>query len=210
MVQDNGFSKLEQITDFKTLDQQLPGFNLSEISIFLDGNQAQLQNLFTMFVEDFADIDQQIVDLLAVEKFTQAEHLLHQMKGVAGNLGAQNLFAVSQILDAELKLGYFNQHSLENWQIKVNETLCILRDFLSSQPKTAPLRATPHQVDVNANLLELDALLAKNLFVGEDLLFKLMQANNIAEDIELQKLLKYIRHYDYLDARQVIACLLNK
>jgi signal transduction histidine kinase/DNA-binding response OmpR family regulator/HPt (histidine-containing phosphotransfer) domain-containing protein len=108
----------------------LPGFDLSEIMPLLDGDYSQLQNIFVMFQEDFSDVADHISEKLNAGEIVAAEHQLHQMKGVAGNIGAIKLYDVSQALDIQLKQGFYDNKLWDEWKVVFSETLQIISNFI--------------------------------------------------------------------------------
>jgi HPt (histidine-containing phosphotransfer) domain-containing protein len=108
----------------------LPGFDLSEIMPLLDGDYSQLQNIFVMFQEDFSDVADHISEKLNAGEIVAAEHQLHQMKGVAGNIGAIKLYDVSQALDIQLKQGFYDHKLWDEWKVVFSETLQIISNFI--------------------------------------------------------------------------------
>ncbi len=112
----------------------LPGFDLSEILPLLDGDIAQLSNILQMFQEDFSSSMLDIQSNLVVGNIKTAEHQLHQMKGVAGNIGAMELYEVSQALDQQLKEGFYDEKLWRKWKMVYKHTLQIINGYLAANP----------------------------------------------------------------------------
>ncbi len=110
----------------KCAQRELPGFRLHKVNVrqtkplppFADlpgidtksglarvgGNQTLYQNLLVKFKQNFSKSSAELADLLARrETHPQALRLVHTIKGVAGNIGAEALAAVAAELEAEIK-----------------------------------------------------------------------------------------------------------
>ncbi len=109
---------------------ELPDFDLRDILALLGDDYSQLFHVFCMFKEDFFPIYEEICSKLSKYEFFEAERLLHQLKGVAGSIGATKLHAMSEELDQQLKKGSFEQATFEKWQETFKITMQILEDYL--------------------------------------------------------------------------------
>ncbi|GAB4272610.1 MAG: hypothetical protein Kow0065_21780 [Methylomicrobium sp.] len=160
-----------------------------------------------LFSEDYAKTDEHIAGLLAENRLEAAEQQLHKLKGIAGNLGAQELHRASEKLDAELKQGEYQTETLTAWRNSFEKTFATI-DRLSAQDfAPAPLAAP--DVTLQTLALELDNLLAQHDFVPLELLDQLQQLVPNDRQDQLPQLLHLIEIIDYPAARTALHSLLT-
>ncbi len=111
---------------------ELPGFNLRDIISMLGNDYSQLVQIFCMFKEDFVPVFDKIILKLNNNEFYEAERLLHQLKGVAGNIGAETLYTISEELDSQLKTDSFKQETLDQWKIVFADTMQVVEGYISN------------------------------------------------------------------------------
>ncbi len=90
------------------LPDELPGFDLSDALYRLMGNACLLREIILEFAENHAGMVEQIKDSMTVEDWDGVRRRIHSLKGVAGNIGAQDLARGAK--DAELA---FRERGLE-------------------------------------------------------------------------------------------------
>jgi signal transduction histidine kinase/CheY-like chemotaxis protein len=112
----------------------LPGFDFSNLLFIFDGNQAQIVKLLTNFYKQHADFLVEIEEKFAVNDLDAAEKLVHDLKGVAGNISAQNLYSAAEALDAGLKRRILEPSVYAVFKNTLQETLANLASFLKSLP----------------------------------------------------------------------------
>jgi two-component system, sensor histidine kinase and response regulator len=83
--------------------ETLPGFDLAEGLQRLQGNKVLYRKLLLNFAVSYAHIAGELRKVLDVNDYDQAHHLVHSIKGVAGNLAAGELQAVTVGLEKLLK-----------------------------------------------------------------------------------------------------------
>lgn len=177
-----------------------PGFDFSKILPMLNNDDEQLCEILRMFREDFADAAQRITEKLAAGEQAQAEKLLHQTKGVAGNVGAVALYQLSQELDQQLKQNSYSTELLAQWQTLFAETLITLDSFTAEQPAAS----NPDQETSQRLLLQLDSLLAENNFISNDLLQCLRNSLEPEQQDDCKELIARIKKLDYVGARLIL------
>jgi len=85
------------------LPESLPGFDLEAGLKRLGGNQRLYRKLLFDFGSDYGDVGGQIKDALAAGDFDQAHSLVHNIKGLAGNLEAGDLQAAAVAMEKLVK-----------------------------------------------------------------------------------------------------------
>ena len=196
-----------------SLTEQLPGFALQDVLEILDGNTAQLKNMFLLFAAQFAQAAADINQLIAAGKPQEAALYLHQIKGVAGNLGALALRHAVVNFEAQLKAGEPLTEQPEFERV-LAQTLTAIAAFTSPEPaeessaQAAQLSEHLLASDLchwqRAELLlkELRELLEGHGFVPHELLQSLKQALCCASlHKPLATLERQINNFSYDEAR---------
>ncbi|NES67716.1 MAG: response regulator, partial [Okeania sp. SIO2D1] len=112
-------SKIDSIRTAQTADYQavspppllcaaeesliLPGFDVQAGVHRMGGNLKTYRNLLRMFREQNQNTLAQIQVAIATAEYTTAQKQIHTIKGTAGNIGAQDLFATADALEKSLQ-----------------------------------------------------------------------------------------------------------
>ncbi|MFC1848915.1 two-component regulator propeller domain-containing protein [candidate division CSSED10-310 bacterium] len=88
-----------------SLPPQLPGLNIQAGLRRIGANKELYLKLLTEFCRDFADSDADIKSALKNQDLTSAQQLIHTLKGVAGNISANELYDTAQALEKEIHEG---------------------------------------------------------------------------------------------------------
>ncbi|MEB3167073.1 MAG: response regulator [Cyanobacteriota bacterium] len=83
----------------------IEGFDTERALERVGGNVRLYQRLLTSFVHTQADAPERLAAALAADQRTEAERIVHTIKGVAANLGATALADAAACLDAEILRG---------------------------------------------------------------------------------------------------------
>ncbi len=84
---------------------KLPDFDLSGALARFGGNKDFLGKMLRQFGDEFAHAQSRLDSLMSAGRQADAAHFLHQLKGVAGNVGAQALYEAAHTLELELQAG---------------------------------------------------------------------------------------------------------
>jgi signal transduction histidine kinase/DNA-binding response OmpR family regulator len=87
------------------LPESLPGFDLADGLKRLQGNKALYRKLLLNFAADYCEVANEIREALDAEDFEHAHSLVHNIKGLAGNLSATDLQAAAVNLEKLVKGG---------------------------------------------------------------------------------------------------------
>jgi len=79
----------------KELPESLPGFDLADGLKRLQGNQKLYRKLLLNFAADYYEVVNEIREALDAEDFERTHSLVHNLKGLAGNLSAMDLQAAA-------------------------------------------------------------------------------------------------------------------
>jgi polar amino acid transport system substrate-binding protein len=93
----------EAVTADNQLPEHLPGFDLADGLKRLQGNKRLYRKLLLSFASDYNAIGNEIRKALDAEDFDQAHSLVHNLKGLAGNLAAADLQAAAVNLEKLVK-----------------------------------------------------------------------------------------------------------
>jgi two-component system sensor histidine kinase/response regulator len=123
---------------------EIAGLDVADGLNRVAGNRKLYRSLLGQFVEQQADTVSAVRASLAREDFVSPEHLMHTLKGVAGNLGAKALSGLAAELERSLRDR--NAQSLEAGLSSIARELARLmeaiRNFLAAGATDAPLRTS--------------------------------------------------------------------
>jgi len=117
---------IPQISASKKLTEQLTHFQLGDVLTMLSGDEKKLASLLHSFREKFQYADAEIHAFLDKNEIVEAERYLHTLKGSSGNLGVTPLHKASSALDDELKQGFYQPQTLENWHACFEECMNLI------------------------------------------------------------------------------------
>ncbi len=80
-----------------------PGLNIDSALNRIAGNQKLYQNLIQLFLKNYSDGVERIETALYNGNLEGAENIVHSIKGVAGNIGADRLRNVAEIFETDLR-----------------------------------------------------------------------------------------------------------
>ncbi|PCJ47551.1 MAG: hypothetical protein COA99_00645 [Moraxellaceae bacterium] len=80
----------------------------------LGGKEALLEKMLTMFADKYSSADLQLSELIVSESWVDAQRFAHTIKGISANIAADNLAAISQILENELRDRAQNPGNIKN------------------------------------------------------------------------------------------------
>lgn len=81
----------------------LPGVDLSRTLDRFSGNKDFLRKILCQFGDEFSHAQDKLDSLMSADRYADAAHFLHKLKGVAGNVGAQALYTAAHKLELELQ-----------------------------------------------------------------------------------------------------------
>jgi two-component system, sensor histidine kinase and response regulator len=87
------------------LAESLPGIDVQDALTRLMGNGKLFVQLLRDFGQDYHDVVGQIREALAHDDLASATHIVHTLKGVAGNLSVTSVAAAARILEAAMEQG---------------------------------------------------------------------------------------------------------
>jgi len=184
--------------------EELPGFDFGNIMTMLDGDNSLLRNMLEVFAEEFAHEDEKVAALLERGSLAEAEKRLHTLKGVAGNLGARLLYQHSEVLDAQVKLGAYQPQTLAAWRDEFGRTMRTIADWVARQSLTVAETPVPEANGLGEVKRELDALLAQDEFVADELLARLRMSVTAGQRERCEQVIHEVRAINYAGARELL------
>ena len=123
--------RYEDITEIdKEILPELPGISVKDGLAKIGGNIKRYRKVLTKFRNLNLNVSEDIEKALAEENFEIARQIAHSIKGVSGNLGANNLFQVAGKLEQAAKQEDTNQ--LESLLISFSHTLNCVFDSIAA------------------------------------------------------------------------------
>jgi len=119
----------EEIKEAQILPVELPGVSIEKGLSKIGGNKELYRKLLGMFLESNQDVVSEIKVNLEKGDMKTAARLAHTVKGVAGNLGAMELFPVAAELEKAIKQGEAQSFDslIDNFEDHLNVVLVGIR-----------------------------------------------------------------------------------
>ena len=93
----------KKVLEVEGIPDYLPGFDLADGLKRLQGNKRLYRKLLLNFGADYYEVANEINEALDAKDFDRAHSLVHNLKGLAGNLGAKDLQAAAVNLEKLVK-----------------------------------------------------------------------------------------------------------
>jgi HPt (histidine-containing phosphotransfer) domain-containing protein len=194
--------------DWETLGEWLPGFDLSGVRTMLGGNAGLYLQMLAQFHAEYLEESVNIIFALALDKSSDAERLLHKLKGVSGSLGATLLNEACERLDAQLKLGKYGELEFERWRAVLDRTMDAIGNMLSQFLPDFPKPGLNKDPEFGGMLAELESVLASDGPVIHALLQAMQPHIKPAEYQLYHTLVKHVAMPDYPKARSTLKTLI--
>ncbi len=104
----------------------LPGFDVAGALLRMAGNKNLLRKLLIQFHDRYGKMNEEVQDHLSQERYDDAKHTVHTVKGVAGNIGATDLYQASIALEADLIAGNDYKATLADFSEKFRTAIDVL------------------------------------------------------------------------------------
>ena len=117
------------------LNEQLPGFDVTRALKRVGGNVDLYRRLLGSLVHTQSDADLRLAQALLQADLQQAEQIVHMVKGVAANLGAQALAEAASHLNAELNQGKAPAELQAGFDDALHQTMAEITTLLAASPE---------------------------------------------------------------------------
>ncbi|MCA1743707.1 MAG: response regulator, partial [Desulfonatronovibrio sp.] len=172
------------------IPEDLPGLNVKDGLDRVGGSSRLYAKLVGDTVSDFKNVSKDLSELIRSDDIFRAKHLVHTLKGVAGNISAQNVYNVSKDIDNFFKAGNIpSKKMIKNLEQAMDE----LSSAVSMLPVSQEIKRAP-STDISRDELE------RTL----DQLEKLLNRNSL-DALELAETLKtQLDQESYMEAYEML------
>ena len=186
----------------------LPGISLENGLSRVGGNRTLYLRLLGKFLHDFENSVCQIQDALTNNELTLAQRLAHTVKGVAGNIGAQNIQKSAGIVELAVKeknLSDINK-PLERLALDLSMVIDGLKKnpaLLETAPKNSDALIPPGRLDQLGGFLKklLPSVQQKKPKPAKEIISEIVTYSWPEEiDLNVKKLQKFIQKYNFKKA----------
>ena len=201
---------------------KIAGLDVESGTARVGGNPNTYARILRKFASNQADAPKIIKSAIANEDWELAERTTHTLKGVAGNIGANEIFKISVELDAILKKAVKNAEAEEAMPLpaaKIEELLQALTkltssliEALKSSPalqdnSTSDKENEPHPAKIARLTAELAKLLKEN---DSEANRKIEQLMTISDEPTLKEIAGLISEYDFDEALELLDSIREK
>ena len=172
----------------RDLPQSLPGFDLSGGLKRLQGNKKLYRKLLLRFAMDYNEAANEIRETLDAEDFDQVHSLVHNLKGLAGNLAATDLQAAAVNLEKLVKRAEKKTIPPKEFNLK----FCDLENALNQALKSA--QSLGALVEKNSEQLSAEALADIQTELSQDISKRIRDAAEMGDVMTLNAIAEEIKH----------------
>jgi polar amino acid transport system substrate-binding protein len=199
-------------------DEQLPPFETIDTATGLKrvgGNMKLYSNLLVKFYESNISVMDQIKDAVTKLDHELSVRLAHTVKGVAGNLGAEELNQAAAKLESKLKVGLSGvvNEDFAEFNDQISKVLTELSGWLNSRfVSDVKIKEGTLDESIFTELLgELRILIEENDFESGKKIDELLALPGISDRKELlQEIENEVKNYDFDSALQKLEVLRNE
>lgn len=182
------------------------GFDFNNILPLLENDPGQLLRLLAMFRESFSSAGHSISQSLSQGELVCAQQQLHQLKGVAGNIGAMEFCKLSQTFEEQLKHNTIDQGTFDAWLSAFKKNMETIDELIGTQAQTDK-SSDSAQGKLQPLVIKLDELLSQNGYVSADLLMTIESLVAPRHRELLKAMTRSIKQLDYQAARGILTKL---
>jgi signal transduction histidine kinase/ActR/RegA family two-component response regulator/HPt (histidine-containing phosphotransfer) domain-containing protein len=197
----------------------MPGLNVSEGLARVAGNQSLYDKLLQDFAREFCLIVSELHKLLDEDQLEKMAVLVHSIKGVSGNLGANDLNGASIALEKAIKGGdrVLIDNQIRKFETDLETVIQSINDTAPTEPATKDDSALPSRQDkapdiktVEPLILELKDMLEESSLDADQVLAKLKaQLGSSRFDDPILSLERKMNNFDYEEALSDLVQLAN-
>ncbi len=178
------------------------GINHEKVMRRLNNNEVLFHSLLREFITDHKDVVDELRKLFELGEEEKAVYLVHTLKGVAGNLGADEVQACALAVEQDLRQSQLSETNLRCLETRLQEVFSGVSDLLSPAPElSVETVALPDHDLLAALLVELSRHIQANTPKAE----KYAQSLPLYDDASYLKyrsqILGYLDKFDFESAR---------
>ncbi|MCP4701612.1 MAG: response regulator [Gammaproteobacteria bacterium] len=189
------------------LPDDLPGINVESALKRLNGNKKLLKDLLKEFQRDYQHAAHEIGMALALKDSEKTRHLVHTLKGVAGNLSAHELQTAALELENAIKQERRDEfdvllEKLEFALTRLLDTTLSLKEPEREAPPSEKNRKIADKAEITPLLNELATLIQKSSARAEDVLADVkVHIEGTGQDEELKQMEECLGMFDFKGAQ---------
>jgi CheY-like chemotaxis protein len=180
-------SESDKTAPEEELPESLPGFDLTDGLKRLQGNKRLYRKLLLNFATDYSEVANDIRTALNAEDFEHAHSLVHNLKGLAGNLAATDLQVATTNLEKLVK--GVEKKSLSHTEL--NLKFSDLENALNGALKSA--QSLGASAEENACKLSDEEIVAISAEVAQDIAKRIRDAAEMGDVMTLNAIAKEIK-----------------
>jgi CheY-like chemotaxis protein len=169
------------------LPQSLPGFDLSDGLKRLQGKKTLYRKLLLNFATDYDEVANEIGEALDAKDFERSHSLVHNLKGLAGNLAATDLQAAAMNLEKLVKGIEKKPPSAEELNLKFSDLENALNQALESVQTLGAV------IEENSNKLSTEVLADIQTELPQDISKRIRDAAEMGDVTTLNAIAKEIK-----------------
>lgn len=184
----------------------LPGIDVDGALLRINGNKKLYRKMLVKFYQNNINMQSEIQRALDVGDTSLAERLVHTIRGVGGTIGANELAAIAEPIEEDLRKGKkeISKNSMEVFSRVLEDTLTTLKLLVPKEsddkdkPDYSKIKLPPSLVDEmkkdirNGMLMELDQYFSQIENIGPGGLKLAEQLKELAGDFEEQQMLEIL------------------
>jgi two-component system sensor histidine kinase/response regulator len=196
----NASTEKPSATEFAALSSTRPGISVATGLRYLGGNMTAYRKLLHRFRLDHGQADREIRRLLALGKRADAEREAHSVKGLAGQMGADDLRACAALLESALrKDGTTIAPLIDVFAQALAVVMQELASFYSEEPPAIFPSSTPSEIFPLAERVA--QLLESNDPDAQTVAEKLRDSLSGQVRLQADTLVRRLQNYDFDGAR---------
>ena len=195
----------------------IPGVNIREALARIGNNEILYKKLLVNFLQDYSLTANEIEDAINHNDYALAHQHAHTIKGVAGNIGADQLQTAAGKLVSAIRHEKTQEFGdlLKEFDVSLNLTLESINTFLSEHWGFDELMAekeTTHKKDLHKLLLELETFVKKHRPKQcKEIMLEIVRQQWIEELLpKVERLNKLINSYRFSEAYLLVLDLLQE
>jgi CheY-like chemotaxis protein/nitrogen-specific signal transduction histidine kinase len=207
--QEKDFVVLSVVDEDETLLPELPGFDLETALARVQGKRSLLARLLRSFAEQHQELLERCRKSLQAGDFTAAAREIHTIKGMAANLGAQELVACAQRLELELKAG--SDESFSAFAELFILTAAAIRERIST-PAVSPREPLELDREHLGSILDRVRNILEEYGVVSEALKTELQAclQGHCREMLVERLLQQLHDFAYTEAQETCALIMSE
>jgi two-component system sensor histidine kinase/response regulator len=193
---DSKQDSINRQTDKLDIHNELEGIDLKQGLSVVVGNERLYIKLLTKFNQNYQNFIPQFISTCN-EDISEGKRELHTFKGVAGNIGAIELFNLSSKYENLLDDGFIpNKENMNEFKIELMKVLNSTSNYVEKHSSNAPKLHSPF--DFNLKMNELENLLSISDPNSVNLIDEIIDSANYSTyEKEFKLIQKYISEYEF-------------